>query len=344
MAFTMLEFRKCQPEKPKKGRATRGKVRHYRTIKEGGERHFERGKLFASITVEGGKKERGPYPFVIKKFPNKRGALEELRKAIDLKEAGAPVPKTVRYAEEKDVHMLLYSDLTEGGEYEVWSINNPQTELFYLDLTAEDIRAVKKLLGKAAQKATSAGYRVHDDAYFLRRKHDGSVDVVIGDLGWGVCKIPRDEVDDETRTGGNMRRAAYFAKRVELYLENNHALSQAFVRHTKKRLLPLAEGIRMITEALEKGGHTRKEMAAVFEKCNIDEEAEDLLTHPLESDKGVLCLKHIENVNPTLAANIRSGDLSINDLERAATLYRYAKGTNERLRQRIKRAGLQIPR
>lgn len=175
-------------------------------IEVGGERYWGRGKVFSDLTIHRDERTRYAGRYVIKAFPIKRLALEELRKVLDLEKAGVPVPPTHRYTYDPEANkfLILYTDLSDGGRHEVWSVNDPVSHVVHMDISMSEFNTLREQTAAIADKASDAGYKLCFDSYFLRRKDTGELDVVIGDLGYGITKSDTSVEDLKKENGLNL--------------------------------------------------------------------------------------------------------------------------------------------
>lgn len=129
---------------------------------------------------------------VIKEFDNREEALDELRKVLDLEKHSVPVPDVygVVFDDESGKWMLLYEDLSNGGENFVWSVSNNQEEFAALSLSERDLTSIDQQLSIISGQAATAGYILEADTFFLvkdRQSTDNPLRVITGDFGLG-CK------------------------------------------------------------------------------------------------------------------------------------------------------------
>jgi hypothetical protein len=207
-----MRFIKGSSENLEEARYTEGEITSSKPIERGTEREFGMGKSWVDVEVHRGGRTRKAGRYVEKRCGSKSRALYELRSVRDLKAADIPVPDTVRYAEEDGEHIILYSDLTEGGRHRVWSINDTRRELRGLKLSEEDIQNVGEQAAAIAEKAVRASYRIDFDAYFVRRRDDGGLEVIVADLGWGVIRWGAE--DEESLRETNSSGAKKFEERI----------------------------------------------------------------------------------------------------------------------------------
>jgi hypothetical protein len=174
-------------------------------IELGAERLEGYGKDFVSITLHREGKERFAGVYVAKKFPSEREARNEIEKCTILDRNGISVPNTYRYAQVGENHLVVYTDLSNGGENQVWSANNFEVGE-PLDLTPEQFDSVVEQVAEISAMASAISYNIRYDAYFVVRKPDGDVSVIIGDLGLSVSRRPRELaiLGEENKHSGNL--------------------------------------------------------------------------------------------------------------------------------------------
>jgi hypothetical protein len=111
---------------------------------------------------------------------------EYIKHYLELKQAGLPVPLTVRKVEGS--RKIIITDLTEGGKKLVFSINEMHEKKLDFEKAIKNKKNVKKQLIEISQKADRAGFNIYEDTYFFIVDPDGNAKVILGDLGVGVTK------------------------------------------------------------------------------------------------------------------------------------------------------------
>jgi len=159
-------------------------------IELGFERKEGRGKEFVRVTLQNGEEARDVGTYFAKQFVRKEDALKEIKKCWYFEKYGIPVPTTHRYVEQDGKHYVVYTDLTDGGKNEVWSGNNLTEEKKRPNLTEEQFEEVAYQIRDISETAASRDFLINGDAYFIVKKPDGLVNVVVGDLGYGVSEYP----------------------------------------------------------------------------------------------------------------------------------------------------------
>jgi len=201
---------------------TRVRVEAGEEIEMGGERLRGNPKRFVEASVG----ERKAGSFVAKEFATQEEALEEIEKVETLRHNGVPVPSTVRYYTEGNKHCVLYTDLTEGGKYQVWSTSSPPDELKAWKLTKEQINTIEQdasKIGEVAAAIPGLGMFVGEDAYFLiRDPKTNQVKVILGDFGVRVSRKTHQYYREEVEWG-NAYFAETFTKRVSDNSRQGHA-------------------------------------------------------------------------------------------------------------------------
>jgi len=168
------------------------------SVTEQGEIPFgvERRKTFSEVQITRGAKERAAGNYVLKNYSQDVPAIKDAMKADELRRSGIPVPNTVRYTEtDAGEAKLLITDLTEGGQKLVWSINNTQDEKEQLALTVEQITRLRNQIDGIAVNAAKNSYFINTDAYFVITDGEDTR-VVVGDFGMGVVKDPERTYED----------------------------------------------------------------------------------------------------------------------------------------------------
>jgi len=210
----MIEFIKFILENGELLRKSKSKSYTIDTSEEielGSERNWGHRKSFVGLKFEGGNRLRNIGRYVTKEFRDKANALYELEKVLILESVGIPVPQTHRYAHDvlTGQHIILYSDLTENGQSQIWSLSNPETDFSKLQLTKAEISQITVKLQEIAQKAVEVGYILDSDAYFIQRNANGEANIIIGDFGIGVFTSSR-----ERAMRVNSREANEFAAKL----------------------------------------------------------------------------------------------------------------------------------
>lgn len=105
---------------------------------------------------------------------------EVLRRYDKLKEAGLPVPPTLRISE--DGKHILMTDLTQNGKYEIIDRHNT-----YSDIQIRNPEQVRNEIANAAVSAKNAGFIFSPDAFaVLVDKQTGIGNLAILDIGSGI--------------------------------------------------------------------------------------------------------------------------------------------------------------
>ena len=97
-----------------------------------------------------------------------------------------PPTHRLAYDETTGKYVILYTDLSEGGKHAVWSISNSFQKLLDMNITQGEFAQLSRDLQQTADCASFVNHILSDDAYFIRRKDNGELDVAIGDIGMGV--------------------------------------------------------------------------------------------------------------------------------------------------------------
>lgn len=91
-------------------------------------------KQFVELSIKKDGQERKAGRFLKREYTNPEHTLADALKADELRSAGIPVPPTVRYSEDDEGKpYLLITDLTENEHNTVWSMNNSDEKLPYLN-------------------------------------------------------------------------------------------------------------------------------------------------------------------------------------------------------------------
>ncbi len=146
-------------------------------------------KGYVDVHLTKAEKLRYAGSYVRREFSNEGDAYRYTMKAMDLKKIGLPITPTVRLlADEYSKPAVLITDLSEGGKYKVWSMNNRVEELDGFRLTPDDLENIGLQLDKIGKLAAENYYYLNTDAYFLVEQESGVPKVYVGDLGIGVVK------------------------------------------------------------------------------------------------------------------------------------------------------------
>lgn len=189
----MVNFEKLDNEL-NTDKISEGRLETGEAIQFGSERNWGSGKTFIDVFIQGETRERSAGKYVAKMFTNKSEALKEVYKCIKLSEAGIPVPPTHRFSEINGKYFIIYTDLTNNGANEVWSANNFLEQDVPFNTTTKEIESIEKKLENITVLAANNRFRICSDAYFLVRKPDGGIEVIIGDLGIGVAEWSKGNV------------------------------------------------------------------------------------------------------------------------------------------------------
>lgn len=165
--------------------------------------------------------------YVRKDYNSKEEALRYLKLALEYKQAGVPVPPTMRYQQEGEHHYLVFTDLEADGS-KIWSYNNSGTDLAELKLNNDDLTSIHTQLGTIAESAARAGLTMYEDNYFLIKKPTGELQVILGDIGrhlsnindWPRADKPGLPTPIETDTKINNQRAEVFENRLKDVLKD----------------------------------------------------------------------------------------------------------------------------
>ncbi|MDO8452746.1 MAG: hypothetical protein Q7S79_03255 [bacterium] len=147
----------------------------------------ENAKVSPTVVFRG--RERSAGRFVIKRFRHEvlwgKNLKEGFLKNYEfLKDKGFPVPLTVRGVDGKNE--VLVTDLSNGGEYEVFSQNEMMYHPERIPSRIENLEEVKQKILDLADKADALDLAFGGDVYFFIVDKKGNAEVVLGDLGINV--------------------------------------------------------------------------------------------------------------------------------------------------------------
>ncbi len=174
------------------------------TLKNGSESAKGRAEV---VVQNDNEKERSAGTFFIKKYNIKDRTPEQARAmALDhqrifesLRSCGVPVPRTCRFVEDKKVGIaLVMSDLTEGGNKQVWSINNtnmsdPENRKILIDmgLTENDFSSLTdqiKSIGDKLERNLDNSFAIAQTGFFVVGNRQEGFNILIGDVGDGFIE------------------------------------------------------------------------------------------------------------------------------------------------------------
>lgn len=167
-----------------------------------------------TVAVARGEQVRGAGRFIRKTLKNREAVQRFVEHHALLKKYDFPVPSTVRSV--KDSNDILISDLSEGGEKQVFSYN----ELIFqaekkVGVLRNGIQLEHELHG-IVEKAEMLGITLSEEVYFLVVDKQGNGNIVLGDLGDGVSQ--------STAEGGLLDRfreqaAQNFYKKIQTHFD-----------------------------------------------------------------------------------------------------------------------------
>lgn len=167
----------------------------------------EGGKRLLSVQIHRRLREFLTAQYFVKEFlPNPHMNLKVIKEVClayrVLFKKRYPVPETARYFIRDGKVTLVLSDMTEGGKYYVWGINDKPTSedektFAEMNISQEDLISIRRQLRDLSAKASEDNIRLVDYNYQLKKhKMTGEIKVILLDLDKYTLRHTIGDVND----------------------------------------------------------------------------------------------------------------------------------------------------